>query len=788
MKGGQEIGGRGLTRGAIARLVHWLHALPRSPRLPAVNTALEADPPFMERGLQDLTGTCVLWMPGVLSLFKGWGCWAGGMVTSNAHTAHFGKGHLNGNAAFSRFVPPTASGSLPRVWVKPVDPEDYPDFHGRTARPVTRQHLDNQFHTTALRCFEYDRPPGRPPHRYRLKNIPEVLDLYTKEYGFGRVVWPMWPFLFADNWKEAIDEIAERGLYLFDIWAYCPSGPFERHEWSEYRVPDEKHRYILEKLGPRFLGYDNGEQDGRYIGGYAKRVCPAPATRVQAHEHFCQYFRQLGNDLQNYLVALSSLTFPHYLAQMGNHRLLGAETAQALPSVPMWYAFIRGAGKQYGILWFGNASVWNRWGWKSMDDLNAEDRLVGNSLCGPTAGTSMSLLRRLWYVEVMYGSVMMSFEAGHLSGVEARRPDGRASQKVFALTEIGREQLRGTRWCADHPDRGELHTPVALMLDYYTGWAPPRHLYTSDTYLVWGNMPYEKGDHQVDLLLRELYPGYEDAGFYHNERGFLTPTPCGDSFDVLLSTASLDVLRRYECVVILGKTCLEGQLLGKLRQYVGEGGHLVACANQAGPDAQDLFGVEIGNEDTACHSIIPGRRWPINEAGYRFNHLETTGGVQVLSHTRQGAPLAVTRQHPNGGSTLLYASEFFLSHPAIGPVNIPNETDQPLLSPYQMLEHARTTLLSYLRSFSLVDVDGPPIQYLVNVTARTDRLVVTLCNNTPIPWRGRVGPKRTGVEKAINWMTDREMACRDGVKVEIAPLDVVVLELLLDGPAFEVRQ
>ena len=672
---------------------------------------------------------------------------------------------------------------LPRIYVHPVNPEEYPGFAGRAVKPVTRKDLDNQFHTVALRGFGTDKSPAEPPHKYRLIDVEKTLDLWTKDYDFGRIIWPMWPFLFAENWRDAIDEMAARKLYLFDIWAYCPSGPFERYEWSEYQVTDEMHRYILQKLGPRFIGYDNGEQDGRYIGGYAKLACPAPATRQQGHEAFCQYFRQLGNDLQNYLVSLNSLTFPHYFADMGNHRMLGAETAQALPSVPMWYSFIRGAGKQYGLLWFGNASVWNRWGAKSLANPQGEDTNAPGFLSGPTAGTSMSLLRRLWYVLVMYGSVIMGYEAGHLGDKQVERTVDGVTKKVPELTDIGREHMKGAKWCADHPDRGELHTPVALMWDFHAGWAPPRHLYSQDAYLVWGNMPYEKGDHQIDLLLRELYPGYEDAGFFHNERGFLTPTPCGDSFDVILSNTSQDVLNRYECIVLLGETRIEGDLLRKLSAYVKQGGHLVSCANQLGDDAGALFGVEVGPVEEAYHAVIPDHPWPLNEERFRMRRLTCKPGAEALAHTRQGLPLVV-----RNGRSMLFASEFFLSNPTTGLETIRNQVDQPLASPCTMLEHVKAILLPYLRSFNLVSVDGPPIQFLVNVTPRTDRLVVTLCNNTPQPWEGAIRPKHGRVKHAVNWMTGQTLPGEESVRAHVPPLDVIVVELLLDQPAFEVRK
>lgn len=677
---------------------------------------------------------------------------------------------------------------LPRVWVRPVEPEEYPGFEERRVKPVTRADLDQQFHTVALRGFSYDRSPAEPPHKFRVVNLKETLDLYTVEYDFGRVVWPMWPFLFAENWREVIDELFARRLYLFDIWAYCPSGVFERFEWSEYRVPDEVHQYILRKMGPRFLGYDNGEQDGRYIGGYAKSVCPAPATRPQGFQAFCQYFRQLGDDLQNYLTALNSLTFSHYFAHLGNHRLLGAECAQALPSVPMWYAFIRGAGRQYGILWFGNASVWNRWGAKSLADPSAEDTNAPGFFSGPTAGTSLSLLRRLWYVLTMYGSVIMGYEAGQLASGTVERTVNGVTKQVPDLTDIGREHMRGAQWCADHPDRGVQHTPVALLWDFYAGWAPPRHLYTGDTYLVWGNMPYQKGDHQIDLLLRELYPDYPDAGFFHNERGFLTATPCGDSFDVILSNAPRQVLDRYACIVALGETPIEGELLEKLSWCLQRGAHVVACANQLSPEAAALFGVTVGDQGEAYHAVIPDHPWPINEPRFTFHRLTCQPDAEVLAHTRQGSPLVVRRQHEGGGFTLLFAADFFLSERLLSPDKIANEVDEPLASPFATLEHAKAILLPYLRSFNLVTVDGPPVQFLVNVSSRTDRLLVTLCNNSPQPWEGTVRPKRAGLTSARNWMTGEEIPGKESIRVLVPPLDVVVVELLLDAPAFEARR
>src|SRR6202034_2235905 len=108
--------------------------------------------------------------------------------------------------------------------------------------------------------------------------------------------------------------------------------------------------------------------------------------------------------LGNKLACLVSCNFGHYFLKQGLYTLIGAETAQGLPNDQLFYSFLRGAGKQYGVLWFGNASVYNRWGSKhygaAIDDH------------GPTKGTSLSLMKRLMYSQILYNSVLVGFESG----------------------------------------------------------------------------------------------------------------------------------------------------------------------------------------------------------------------------------------------------------------------------------------------------------------------------------------------------------------------------------------
>jgi len=92
-----------------------------------------------------------------------------------------------------------------------------------------------------------------------------------------------------------------------------------------------------------------------------------------------------------------------------------------------------------------------------------------------------------------------------------------------------------------------------LMLDFFAGWTFPRHLYTSDVYRVWGNLPYEEGDYLTDGVLDMVYPGYQNASYFHDESGFIAPTPYGDMADCLLGDAPAWLLARYPLLVIAGE-------------------------------------------------------------------------------------------------------------------------------------------------------------------------------------------------------------------------------------------
>ena len=231
-----------------------------------------------------------------------------------------------------------------------IDPSTYPDYERRQFRVPTWATFENKTQFTTLR--------GLPKLRWR-----EDLKRYTEEFGLGNVIWPSVQLLYSNHVDQVIEEFQRRGLYLFDLSGYVPGSPMEG-TCCNIVPPPGMVAHLRRTLGERFLGVDNGEQDGRYVHATAERQCPSLLSREAQYLMFQSHFQKLGEELGNQMTALVSLCYGHYFLKEGNHLLLGAETAQSLPCSQIYYAFIRGACKQYGVLWFGNASCWNRWGWK----------------------------------------------------------------------------------------------------------------------------------------------------------------------------------------------------------------------------------------------------------------------------------------------------------------------------------------------------------------------------------------------------------------------------------------
>ncbi len=544
-----------------------------------------------------------------------------------------------------------------RVYSRLLEPTEHPDYDRRPVKPPTWTTFKHRPQFTCLRGFRVQDEQA--------VGFVEDLEKFTRKHELGDVIWPSYQVLFAKNIGEVADEIRRRDLYLFDVGGYVPgSGPGGL--WQQFIPPAAALKTLESTLGERWLGTDIGEQDGRYIGAYAGQMTPVSADRLEQYFNFQRHFERMGDDLGHKHTALVALTFGHYLLKEGTYVLLGAETAQVLPNSQVTYAFIRGAGKQHGVPWFGNVSIFNRWGHKSYDPT------ADGVTHGPTLGTSLSLMKRLLYSHILYNCVAVGFESGWLAG------DG--------LSPIGEIQRAAQRWVKTHGQPGVMHTPVALLLDFHAGWTVPRHMDWSPAYRVWGNLPYEPGDYLTDAVFDLLYPGYQDASYFHDESGFLAPTPYGDIADCLLSDAPLWVLERYPAVIVAGALRGGREIRDKLQAYAERGGHVVVTA---------------------------------------ANLARLPGGLA-------GRTEAVDATVPCGrGQVTFFASPFGVQPRPPAETPLRNEIDKPLSKPYALEPVVRRRLDQILREQQLFNVRGTGLS-LVTCRARAGEYTLGVANNT---WR-----------------------------------------------------
>ena len=535
----------------------------------------------------------------------------------------------------------------PTVYPHLLDPRLYPDYTRRPHRVPTWETFDNTPQFTGIR------------------HLP---DASFKNWELGKVVWPGISILSSPHLSQLLDVLKQNDCYLFDIGGYGPGSLWTGGGFGQAEVPEETLKLMEEKLGERFLGFDIGEQDGRYL--FVSRAGQSPFRRDK-FDQFLQiyrYFAKVANDQGNRMNTLMVYHYWHYPIKEGNVLLAGAETQNKVTSSSIHYAFLRGAGKQYGIHWFGNASVFNTWHHKAY---HGETERYG-----PTKGNSLNLMKRLLYTHYLYNCVILGFE-------------GSLTNKDGTLSPLGILQRDAVKFAQTHPQPGVMHTPVALLLDHFSGWMPARTWTTA--YKVWNYIPYKAGDYLTHNVLSTLYPGYEDCAWYYDERGTVADTPYGDMTDVLLADVPLWMLKQYGVVVAAGKLNVDQELRDKVRQYVQDGGHFIISATNARclwpewqiGDAQRFpGGTSIGWSDGS------NTKEPHD---FELCSIAPPQSAIVLARC-QGMPVAIQVPMGAGSVTALLSPCALNADPLASGDLAHHNWNQPLAQPYVLLDHARRIL------------------------------------------------------------------------------------------------
>jgi len=225
--------------------------------------------------------------------------------------------------------------------------------------------------------------------------------------------------------------------------------------------------------------------------------------------------------------------------------------------------FGRADGKQYGVPWFGDISPFGRWGWKNANRPMTEPRTFADGR--EDMGTRYALMKRLAYELYFYNSVF-----GSMEGIRFDR-----NGELFGFGRV-QKALRERR--DRYGDPGVMYTPVAVVLDAFSGWIVPcavRKQVRQRAFAVWGTVPYDLGDYLTHGVFDTLFPGYEAGPHYLDERGYIVGTPYGDIADALLSDVPAALLRQYAVVVLAGEIAPCEEFRDALREYLASGGHVV---------------------------------------------------------------------------------------------------------------------------------------------------------------------------------------------------------------------
>lgn len=617
-----------------------------------------------------------------------------------------------------------------RVYPYLLEPKDNPDYDRYAVTHPSPDVFNQTPQFATLRVL--------PTEQSRVVNYTQVLGKFclNPNTTLGAIVWPRDPnFMFSDNYKDVIDYIKVKGLYITSVHGFSPVS-------AGFRPPGDALGYLENSLGSKWFGMANGEQDGHYFGAFIGEELPLNNEPVDQYIAFRDYFDKTETTLGPKMTTLLSSTYPHYQLKTGLYTVAGAETSQHGPNAQLRYAFIRGAGKQYGVLWFGNVSVYNRFGHKvyfkktnkqgksekppkrtktKEGKSNPKQPLIDyvfpnnaslpeyliNSVgdpFGPTCGTSLNLMKRLMYSQMMYNSGYTSFEGGWFYD----------NNKGEELSPIGLIQHNAYLWTQKMPmsSLGVQLTTVALYLEYFNGWASPRQN-RGVIYRTWTNVPYTGGDYLTDGLLRMMYPGYQDASYFHDETGVSSPTPYGDIMDVILSDAPVWILKQYDTVIISSQLTGGAEVERKLLEYVESGGHLVITADNLAKMPHDYFNVSVSQVCTkhaaGASVYLHDRDSPITETnnmtvcGLNFTY---TTNSRVLAWLSDSTPLAILFDvnNGNGGSLVTLATPYGLSSaPTTKPTD---EIDKSLTTPFPLLDHARVILHNVLTEASIIQSTG----------------------------------------------------------------------------------
>ncbi len=495
------------------------------------------------------------------------------------------------------------------------------------------------------------------------------------------------------------------------------------------------------------------------------------ATRKMAD--FVMMKERYGIDFQkeNIAMQVSKCFSTHYPYEWGA-RFAWCERTGSLGNAQIAVAFMRGAASQYGGYWGIDVSGWG--GCVPGACLYDE---TGNQLCGITDSL---MLREI--VSYFYSGTNLVHLESTASSCWIKDKNNK-----FKLSPYGEKCKKfGQHVLIDHPDRGKTCVPFAVMLEHDHGWDP------RDRRIWNGCVEYGPGDQMIDDFFNFIFPGQEDNCYIINglddkdcfdrmkaaenpgvqerdwrelEKGVLATSRFGDSFDVVLENCPLDVLKRYKVVVVAGAIKINPELQEKLKQYVESGGKVVLNIKHLDNPDPEFTGFKSKGETLSYPKFFTswGNAW--DEGPSILEMVELADNTKVIVEARrsyQPDTCAISRKKIGHGE--VYTSMIHYNRKAPG---------KPLAPHYQ-------DFLSWLfNPYLPVKVEGNHIQHIVS--EKDNSIIVTLINNKPELWNGKIIINKPGVsiDKVKDLWGNKNLSAAGSVSIDVScnKFDFRILEI-----------
>jgi len=460
--------------------------------------------------------------------------------------------------------------------------------------------------------------------------------------------------------------------------------------------------------------------------------------------------------------------FSGYGAQWGCD-MIGLETGENIIAMQAQIAFLRGAARQNSKPFYVQPSQWysgtvpiyeegeDEYTPHQLNEDEIRAAIAKGGIAIPNGGHSPSLLSRMWYVAWLSGAGVLCPEACQDNFFTGRSTENwqKPKDERIPLSPIGKRAKDFMLLVKKHPDIGIPYTPFAIMLDKYCGFngfplTQPR---------PWNVLLPSLPDREISLFLdiifsKSMYLDFIPGVDIEQADRRLVKSPYGDSFDVLLSNVSLEVLKSYPVVICLGEHEFLPETVENLILYLESGGKLFLTYAQAA------------------------------QLSVKFQTLKKAGDVTLFGLDEKHLP-------DNIDTSRWYTP----AHWGADEATLAARKKAVELLPYEVYfkESVSQVMSDLYEQYMPVSVSGE-IEFTVN--RREGSWVIGLINNEGVT-KGNMSPveldtskKQTvniflkhGITKSTKeWCLEQELEMdQNSVTVEVPPGEVRIVELYLSG-------